>query len=679
MNPISKSSLMFPRIMKHLNPKYLCAVGAVSALLFGAVSGSAQTVTSSITNKFDDASSVTGWTYWYDMYHGQFNTILLQWDGTKNNGGAAGSGSVLYTNLWPGTAAGVGGNGGQAQIWGTFAHTGASQYDQSQTIDISKYDSITFDVLANPGCPTNANGNVCQLTVGFWTVNYQVHGTTNVNIPTSATSAWYHVTALVNKSETTNLASGWALNINCYGGPNTVLFTNAGAATYLWIDNIQVNRSKEVTPPPTISPVISGADPGLNLYLGPNQYDRTGLKLPSASSWMGAGSDTTYAFTISKFPDTTAYPNNQAHIFVASPNGASSLDYNTPNLLWLNVQGNANGTATAYFRYKINEPNSNSNLFGADFTGFDAWAGQIAQVTASSPIGTWGMTINQDTNVTMFGPGGVSTNFTLHPEVLTAFAGASGSFVDVVFGAQPNNTPVPAGQAVVLTHAVVTNSGGGVTADDDFLADDGVLNTTLWTISSANPSGVQLYPNDPGQKIVKWSLPDNYFDLQVSTNGLFGPWTYLTGLNAASPVVTFNSGGKNAVVPSSFLNPKQTYFRLAARKFTKLQVLLPGESADPGSLTGKTGTPDQQSLSFPYPVTVNAVDANWFPAGYNSDHTIHLTSTDGTAGLPPNFDLVGGTASVQVTNNVSGTFTFTASDVTDPTKTSNTSSPVTVP
>jgi hypothetical protein len=307
-------------------------------------------------------------------------------------------------------------------------------------------------------------------------------------------------------------------------------------------------------------------------------------------------------------------------------------------------------------------------MFGADFTNGTAWAGQLGSITAASAIGTWSMTFSQDTNVTLNGPGGVTTSFTLHPEIISAFNDP----LDVLFGAQPNNSPPASGQVVVLSRASITNNTGGVVIDDDFLADGGVLNTLAWTISAASAANVQLFPVDPGQKLVKWTIPDTYFGLQVSSN-IAGPWTALTVSNFAA------GSFRNGLVPSANLSPKQNYFRMFTPKFTKLQVLMPGETADPGSVTGKTGTPDQQVGGNPFNVTVNAVDANWNPAPYNSDHTISITSSDGTATLPANADLTGGTAIFSVTFGSSGTFTVTATDVTDGTKTPNTGSPTTVP
>src|SRR5256885_2372534 len=45
--------------------------------------------------------------------------------------------------------------------------------------------------------------------------------------------------------------------------------------------------------------------------------------------------------------------------------------------------------------------------------------------------------------------------------------------------------------------------------------------------------------------------------------------------------------------------------------FAKLQILMPGESATPGTASGKTGSPTVQTAGSAVTVTVNAVDANW--------------------------------------------------------------------
>src|SRR5262245_6173525 len=49
----------------------------------------------------------------------------------------------------------------------------------------------------------------------------------------------------------------------------------------------------------------------------------------------------------------------------------------------------------------------------------------------------------------------------------------------------------------------------------------------------------------------------------------------------------------------------------AAQTFSRLQVLLPGETAAPGTPTGKTGTAAKQTAGVPFNVTVRATDANF--------------------------------------------------------------------
>ncbi|UCG53502.1 MAG: hypothetical protein JSW58_08090, partial [Candidatus Latescibacterota bacterium] len=100
--------------------------------------------------------------------------------------------------------------------------------------------------------------------------------------------------------------------------------------------------------------------------------------------------------------------------------------------------------------------------------------------------------------------------------------------------------------------------------------------------------------------------------------------------------------------------------------YTKLQVLLPGEMAAPGTATGKTGTPMAQTLGIPFNVTVRACDNAW-----NTDPTvtnlIRLGSTDESATLPGPTALVTGEVELVVVMNSAGSFTVSATDDSDPT------------
>ncbi len=105
-------------------------------------------------------------------------------------------------------------------------------------------------------------------------------------------------------------------------------------------------------------------------------------------------------------------------------------------------------------------------------------------------------------------------------------------------------------------------------------------------------------------------------------------------------------------------------------------MLLPGETTTPGVAPGKTGTPDVQTAGTGYTVTVNAVDADYNLI--NTNDTVQITSSDPQAELPTDAALSGGTMTLSVTNRTVGSWTVTASDVTDPGITPDTSSAVAV-
>ena len=111
-----------------------------------------------------------------------------------------------------------------------------------------------------------------------------------------------------------------------------------------------------------------------------------------------------------------------------------------------------------------------------------------------------------------------------------------------------------------------------------------------------------------------------------------------------------------ALIPTSAL----------AQAYSRLQVLLPGESAAPGTITGKTGTPNAQTVGIPFAVTVRACDDSWNTVT-TITNIIQLSSSDESATLPSPQALVNGQVSLWVTFNAAGSFTVSAEDQTDPT------------
>ena len=103
-----------------------------------------------------------------------------------------------------------------------------------------------------------------------------------------------------------------------------------------------------------------------------------------------------------------------------------------------------------------------------------------------------------------------------------------------------------------------------------------------------------------------------------------------------------------------------------AQTYTRLQVLLPGETASPGTSSGKTGTPVAQAAGVPFTVSIRACDNTWNTVS-SITHAISISCTDESADLVDQVTLAGGEAQLSATLNAGGSFTFTAGDLTDPT------------
>ena len=651
--------------MKLTSLKNLCLAFAAGVALLGVVqqaSAAPLDDTLNYTNNFDNASSTASWIYWYGVNPG--NSAMV-WDPNMDaNGNTNTSGSLYYQATIPAN---------NQQAWfGTFNNGGG--YDLGGTHDPTKYTNIAVYVHVDPSTVLDANGNFGDLQIGF----YEHLPISQQTIPASATNGWVRLVQPIDPAAAGawGQVGGIGFRYQTYYAAGNVIGT-----VKMWMDKLTFNVSPVPVLPPKLLPP-SKPDAGLNLFSSPangNQYQRTSIqfKTHTGISWIGQ-TNVTYSFTVAKFPGA-AYAGYQAHIFVIPGDPISqyntSPDYGTPHLLWLNVQNNGNGSATAYLRYKIYETNSNANMFGAEVVGAlgTPWAGQIASLNAASPVGTWSLTFNQDTNVIITGPGAVTTTVSLRPEVAAIFADP----LDFIIGAQPNNSG-SVGQSVVLASASITNGGTATSVlNDNFLTDTGLSDPT-WALLVGDPQAVQVFGSDPGQQLVKWNLPDTDFSLQTSTKlGVPGSsWTDLTGLT------TFvGSGKRTAIVPSASLGTNANFFRLIKRTFTQLQVLLPGETNAPGTGSGKTGSPIAQSVSSPTTVVVNACDPTWHIISSASD-TVGLTSSDGSAFLPNNQALVNGTTTFTGGNlfqfSTQGSQTVTATDISDGSKTLNTSSSVVV-
>ena len=200
------------------------------------------------------------------------------------------------------------------------------------------------------------------------------------------------------------------------------------------------------------------------------------------------------------------------------------------------------------------------------------------------------------------------------------------------------------------------------------------------TQTAGTPFNVTVNAVDANWNLVN-TVTDNVGITSSDGNAtLPGNNTLSSGIQTFS--VTLRTGGSATVTASDITDPLKTTnttpsITVNAGAFTKLQNLVPGESASPGSGTGKTGTPDVQTAGIPFNVTVNAVDADWNLVNTVTD-VVSITSSDGGATLPSNAALVSGTGIRSVTFSTNGSFTVTASDVTDPGKTADSSPSISV-
>ncbi len=110
--------------------------------------------------------------------------------------------------------------------------------------------------------------------------------------------------------------------------------------------------------------------------------------------------------------------------------------------------------------------------------------------------------------------------------------------------------------------------------------------------------------------------------------------------------------------------------------FTRFQILLPGETAAPGTGSGKSGAPLAQTEGVPFDVTVRACDDQWNTVTSVTD-VVSLSSSDASATLPGSVSLTSGQHTFSVTFHAGGTFSILAHDESDPTIPDGASSQVT--
>ena len=224
---------------------------------------------------------------------------------------------------------------------------------------------------------------------------------------------------------------------------------------------------------------------------------------------------------------------------------------------------------------------------------------------------------------------------------------------------------VPSGvQAASATHMVVTlpnqvfvtglgniGSARSQTAGANF-------NLTLTAIDDDGKIAIDY----DGTKSITYSGPGGSPIYTTDVTFILGQATSIpTTLTLAQTITVIATDGALAGNASSSLvvNPGQ---------FAALQLLLPGETALPGTASGKSGSVPPQNAGRPFTVKVNAVDANWNLV--NTVAQVAIASSDPDADLPTNAPLNGGVANLTVTLRSAGPRTLAATNITDAAKSS---------
>ena len=516
------------------------------------------------------------------------------------------------------------------------------QWDTSKTLSIANFNSP----------PQGGEGGVVIWAVDF--PGFTVRPTLGtIQIPAAAATGWAHVSVPINAA------------ISGIDPSKGIVFkkwitsaqVTAGGTYGFWVDNVILKGTDAPPPPPSLA--LDKPVPGLAFIAASGgQYDRQNIRtVGTGYSWVGASGPVSYSVTVAKHADN-AHPNFQLQVYFVpgTPNATrADPDWHEANVLSWTIGNNADGTAACAVHYKTNAPDDNGILWGA---------GNLGGAGSTTSLGTWTIVFNQNTNVTTISPSGETNTVILPPEAVSYFDSTMQLYVGIVPGDLAR-----IGQMAVLTRVKTTGTPGAPNLDSNFLGQS--LDTNVWEIIATSALGVQEIPTDAAYW-VDWSLPALGFTLEGSAT-LPGTWT------APAPV-GFDVGGKHRVLlrASDLPGANAGFWRLIKRTFTKLQVLLPGETAAPGTPTGKTGTPTPRQAGVPFDIVVNAVDDNWYPIpGVN--HTINLTTDDAAGVMAPDTALVNGKVTIAESYfSAQGTWTITATDVTDTTKTPGTSSPVTV-
>ncbi|MCW5556372.1 MAG: hypothetical protein KIT22_00760 [Verrucomicrobiae bacterium] len=405
-----------------------------------------------------------------------------------------------------------------------------------------EYDLLNLDVKVDPASVPRAGGDYGYFEVilrngSNWDwLSTEVDGATGTRF---TDNDWHHLSVKVNP------LAGQTHRLTFKLGDNGLL-----GPVILNLDNLSFTRNTAPPPPPTLG--LARAEAGLTLvtsssdtYGRHNIYTADNPDDPARYSFVDSPEPVSYAFTLDSFPDATAYPGFQAHIFLIPgiPGTETSPDWNEPTLAFMDIKASNGGGGNATFRFKTDQAGNNTELYGD---------GEPHTVVNSAKIvGTWTLTAIGSV-FTMTAPDGtVSDPIDIGAEAAAWFRSDFGS-LRVYFGVQPN-ADANKGQGVRVG-GIQIQRGATVLLADSFTGSE--LDPLLWTPNAAAGGILFVAPEDAGY-LVSWTVPDTGFVLQAASKLSSPAWSNLEVTPA-----TVGPKRQAVVPPSGIPAGDEVYFRL---------------------------------------------------------------------------------------------------------------------
>jgi hypothetical protein len=477
---------------KSPTPRFLVLATACIALLAMLSAAKVASAQNLLVDTFTNASSVNvGSAPGLDWVNFRGYNVTVTWDPTQQSPGNPNPGAMYVTVDWPGKN-----DPSYTTAW-TDMQFG---FNTGGTFDTSNY--IAFE---------------CDIKVDVTNSSLAINGSDYGAIELIVNSPWDNVV-------------GWAQLLNTNGWQHFVgYFSSMGAAqgdhseaivglisqgsdtltnaVSYWIDNTVFTAPAAPTNQPPLA-LGSAPPPGLTCICsqGGGTYQRQVIETANSNySWSTASAvsnTTTYSMTIASFP-AARYAGFADQMFLIPQAGMAGspqdddIDWDSSDVAALYVGVNPDGSGTGTFQYKVNQPSSwNTSLL-------------VTKTNASGPLGTWTLTFNNNTNITLTSPDHTSTTFAMP----TADAAL---FVDPLFiylGDQPNQN-ANIGQS--STFSYFSTSGAAGSFSDNF----GSFNTNHWANDTASdPLGIFITPPD-AKYWLTWPTPDGGFTNVFATDNL---------------------------------------------------------------------------------------------------------------------------------------------------------------